>query len=174
MYQHRVSYDVDIFVSDAQAIGYLTPRLNDRTAAMFGEDYDEDSASLKLRAEGGDIDVIVGFMLTDPGVEPLVVDDIALMTQTPDEILARKIQYRGQAFTHRDAFDLAVLLEADATRVETALQACARTALERLRQRLDLLLPVLAEELPELVNPTPAFAHLMTEAGPRLRAWLDS
>lgn len=35
--RHRVSYDVDLFMSDAMAIGYLSPRLNDATAALFGE-----------------------------------------------------------------------------------------------------------------------------------------
>lgn len=38
---HRVSYDLDLFVTDAQAIGYLSPRLNDATLALFGDAYEE-------------------------------------------------------------------------------------------------------------------------------------
>jgi hypothetical protein len=174
IHQHRVSYDVDIFVTDAQLIPFLSPRLNDAAGAMIGERYVEASASLKVVRPEGDIDLIVAPLLTQPGSLPISVLGHQVAAQTASEILAKKILYRGHAFTHRDAFDLAMLLEHDEPSVELAEQACGHSAMMFLRQRLDLLLPVLTAELPDYVNPTASGAHLLTEAAPRIRAWLDS
>lgn len=171
---HRVSYDVDLFVTDAQAIAYLTPRLNDRVLALFGDAYEEDSDFIKFRAPAGAIDVIVARRLTDPGVAPLDIDGRSILAETAAEILAKKIQFRGHAFKHRDAFDLAALLDAMPGAVSEARDACAPIALARLRQRLDLLLPVLTDELPLYVNPTETGFPLLTDAAPRIRAWLDA
>lgn len=134
----------------------------------------EDSAFIKFTAGAGDIDVVVARWLTDPGAEPIELLGRSFQAETMEEILAKKIQFRGHAFKHRDAFDLAAVLETDPSRVAAAVAACRPIAVDRLRQRLDLLLPVLTEELPSFVNPTPAFARLMTEAAPRIRAWLDA
>lgn len=174
IYDHRISYDVDIFVQDSQVIGWLTPRLNDAAAALFGESYEEDNAFIKFRADGGEIDVVVARELTRPGIEMGQALGTDLPMQTPEEIIAKKIQFRGHAFRHRDAFDLAMLLQRDRARVDAAVAACSPVALARLRQRLDLLLPVLTSELPDYVNPTPSAAHLLTDAAPIIRAWLDA
>jgi Nucleotidyl transferase AbiEii toxin, Type IV TA system len=173
-YGHRISYDVDLFVNDAQIIPYLSPRVNDAVAALVGYDVAEDSTSLQIRRPEGFIDIVVAASLTQPGVEPETILGGMVPAQTPEEILAKKMQHRGHAFTHRDCFDLAMLLERDPTRVAAAEAACSDFKLMLLRQRLDLLLPVLSAELPDYVNPTAFGAHLLTEAAPRIRAWLDS
>jgi hypothetical protein len=174
LYDHRISYDVDLFVTDAQLIPYLSPRLNDTVAALIGYDAVEDVGSLKVEREEGDLDIVVAPLLTLPGAEPAEVLGQRVMAQTPEEILAKKMQYRGHRFTHRDCFDLAMLLERDPTRVAAAEAACGDFQLALLRQRLDLLLPVLTRELPDNVNPTPSAQHLTTEAAPLIRAWLDA
>lgn len=173
-YGHRISYDVDLFVTDAQLIPYLSPRLNDAAAALLGYDVIEDSGSLRVARPAGDIDLVVAPLLTNPGAEPAEVLGRTVSAQTPEEILAKKMEYRGHAFTHRDAFDLAMLLERDPARVAAAEAVCSDFRLELLRQRLDLLLPVLSAELPDHVNATRASRHLLTEAAPRIRAWLDA
>ena len=174
LYGHPISYDVDIFVADAQLIPYLSPRLNDTAAAPLGYDVVEDSTSLKVTRPAGDIDIAVAPTLTSPGSEPAEVLGRTVPAQTPEEILAKKMEYRGHAFTHRDAFDLAMLLERDPARVAAAEAACSDFRLELLRQCLDLLLPVLTAELPDYVNATKAAEHLLTEAAPRIRTWLDT
>ncbi|HYF07919.1 MAG TPA: nucleotidyl transferase AbiEii/AbiGii toxin family protein [Acetobacteraceae bacterium] len=173
-YGHRVSYDVDLFITDAQLIPYMVPRLNDDVAALVGYDVVENSASLKVILPHGDIDVIVGAVLTQPGVTEVEFANAAIPAQTAEEVLAKKMEYRGHAFTHRDAFDLAMLLERDPARVATAEEACSDVRLVLLRQRLDLLLPRLTEELPIFVNPTEAGAPLMTRAASIIRTWLDT
>jgi hypothetical protein len=174
LYDHRNSYDVDLFVADAQIIPYLSPRLNDAAAALVGDSYEEDSASLKLSLAAGDIGVIVAPILTDPGVTPAEILGRTVPAQTAEEILAKKIQYRGHAFTHRDAFDLAMLLERDPGKVEIARSACGAVALARMAERLRRLLPVLAAELPDFVNPTAAGQPLLATAADRIAAWLGS
>lgn len=173
LYGHRISYDLDIFVTDAQLIPFLSPRLNDAAAALAGDAWLEDSASLKLSIDAGDIDIIVAPVLTRPGVETADILGHRIPAQTAEEVLAKKIQYRGHAFTHRDAF-LAMLLARDPGRVEAARRACGAVALDRLRQRLTLLLPKLDAELPDHINATDTGRPLLTEAAPRIRAWLDA
>jgi hypothetical protein len=174
LYGHRVSYDVDVFVTDVQAVVALSPRINDATATLVGERYVEWNAQLKLSLDAGDIDIVVAPTLTVPGVVTEMVAGDAMPVQTAEEVLAKKIAFRGHAFTHRDAFDLAMLLARDRVRVDAAMAACPNVAHDRLRQRLDLLLRVLTAELPEYVNPTASGAPLMTEAAPLIRAWLDA
>ncbi len=161
-------------MTDAQLLPYLSPRLNDTAAALFGEDYDEGSGALKLAASGGDIDVIVAPLLTRPDIADADVLGRAISAQTPEEILAKKIQYRGYAFTHRDAFDLAMLLSRDPSRVAAACADCGEMAIKRLRQRLALLLPVLTAELPDTVNATELGQPLIAEAADRIAAWLSA
>jgi len=172
-YHHRISYDVDVFVTDAQAIPYLSPRLNDAAAALAGESYVEDSASLKLTITQGDIDIIVAPILTSPGLAFIGLQGREIAVQTPEEILAKKIQYRGHAFTHRDAFDLAMLLAWDPPRVALALKGCGKANLERLQDRLRLLVPVLAKELPDFVYPTPRARSFLQSSPDILRRWLE-
>lgn len=47
---HRVSYDVDLFISDAQIIPYLSPRLADKLPIAY-DTYAEFASTLKLPAD---------------------------------------------------------------------------------------------------------------------------
>jgi predicted nucleotidyltransferase component of viral defense system len=109
-HRHRLSKDIDIFVPDPQFLNYVTPRLNDTAEAMTG-DYVEASNSLKLRFEEGEIDFIASAPLTSNHVtlERLFDRDVRIETST--EIIAKKVWHRGQHFTARDMFDLAVVAE---------------------------------------------------------------
>jgi hypothetical protein len=46
-HRHRISKDVDIFVSDPQYLGYLTPRLNTKAESLT-TNYIEQAGFLKL------------------------------------------------------------------------------------------------------------------------------
>ncbi len=46
-FDHRVSKDIDMFIDDAQALGYLSPRLND-AAGMGLLEYQEQANALKF------------------------------------------------------------------------------------------------------------------------------
>ena len=99
---HRMSHDIDLFFTDAQWIGYLTPRLNDRVEALTA-DYEEAADYLKLRFPEGEIDFIVRTRLLDlpPESEP----DTTFALDPMAEVLAKKLFFRGATLTPRDLFD---------------------------------------------------------------------
>ncbi|BAP89077.1 uncharacterized protein E1O_19460 [Burkholderiales bacterium GJ-E10] len=99
---HRISDDIDLFIRDAQWIGYLTPRLNDRFESRFSG-YDETSTSLKLKTDKGEIDFIVGPSLLRREAEKDSTVPFAL--EPIEEVVAKKLFYRGWALTPRDLFD---------------------------------------------------------------------
>lgn len=160
---HRISYDVDIFVRDPQILGYLSPRLNEMAMALC-ESYEESAVGLKIVTKIGDIDFVVARDLT---AEPCVVETIdgrPTPTHTNAEILAKKIEFRGFKFTHRDMFDLAVLIEREPSSVEIAVAACSRANLEKALDIVRKSAGRLAEELPDYVNPTKSGARHIRKA----------
>lgn len=165
IYGHRISYDADIFLHDVQVLTYLSPRLND-VAASLAEHYDEQANGIKLTTGRGDIDFVVASDVTNAPPQPVLIRGIAKPVQMQDaaEILAKKIQYRGFRFTHRDMFDLAMLLQQNPASVDLAFAQCAPTAVAQAVDVMWQRLPVLTAELPNYVNPTPGFRHLLVDA----------
>ncbi|MGC8703186.1 MAG: nucleotidyl transferase AbiEii/AbiGii toxin family protein [Thiomonas sp.] len=101
-FDHRISDDIDLFIRDPQWIGYLTPRLNDHFESL-ATGYEESASSLKLRLPGGEIDFIVSMSLL--GLPDEHAADVPFALESVDEVLAKKLFYRGWALTPRDLFD---------------------------------------------------------------------
>jgi hypothetical protein len=109
-HRHRYSRDVDIFINDPQFIGYLTPRLS-ATAESLTTDYVEDHNFLKLVFPEGEIDFVASAPLTE---EPALIEQLfgrPILVEKSSEIVAKKIWHRGEQFTARDIFDLAMVSE---------------------------------------------------------------
>src|SRR5204862_8314240 len=70
-HNHRLSKDIDIFIGDAQYLGYLTPRLN-ATAESLTNNYIEQGGFLKLSFDEGEIDFVVSGSLTQ---SPYIVEN---------------------------------------------------------------------------------------------------
>ena len=109
-HNHRSSKDIDLFIADAQYLGYLTPRLN-ATAESLTTNYIEQGGFLKLSFREGEIDFVVSGSLTQSPfvVEALCGRDVKVETST--EIIAKKVWHRGTEFTARDLFDLAMVAD---------------------------------------------------------------
>jgi predicted nucleotidyltransferase component of viral defense system len=107
---HRFSKDIDIFVPDAQWLGYLNPRLNE-TAEKLTTDYSETAESLKLRFAEGEIDFVASQPLTKNATVTEILFGRNVQVETSAEIIAKKIWHRGSRFTARDIFDLAMVAE---------------------------------------------------------------
>ena len=159
-YRHRISYDVDIFLHDVQLVAYLTPRTND-IAASIATSYEESANAVKIVTPHGDIDFVAAADVTDVGPDTMLVHGRETRMQVPAEILAKKIQYRGYQFTHRDIFDLAMLMESDPEEVDVAVSFCGKDAIENTARIISARLPSLASDLPNYVNPTRAFVSLI-------------
>jgi hypothetical protein len=109
-HRHRFSKDIDIFVSDPQYLGYLTPRLN-QEAEKLTTDYAEDASSLKLRFPEGEIDFVVAGPLTQNPTMVELLFGRKVDVETSTEIIAKKVWHRGDRITARDIFDLAAVAE---------------------------------------------------------------
>jgi hypothetical protein len=111
-HHHRFSKDIDIFVPDPQCLPYLSPRLNDRAGSMTS-DYIEQAGFLKLNFAEGEIDFVASAPLTENATVVEVLFEREIQVETSSEIIAKKVWHRGDQFTARDIFDLAMVAETE-------------------------------------------------------------
>ena len=130
-YRHRLSKDIDIFISSPQYLNYLSPHLNDTAESMTG-DYTLQAEYLKLQFPEGEIDFVVSAPLTDKPTMMEKIFDREVMVETSTEIVAKKVWHRGDRFRARDIFDLSLVAEKE----PTALKSIAPV----LRDRKDAIL----------------------------------
>lgn len=135
-HHHRFSKDVDIFVSDPQYLGYLSPRLNTQEERM-ASGYDEQANYVKLYFSEGEIDFVAAAPLTKNAtvIEHLFGRDVQVETST--EIVAKKVWHRGVVFTARDILDLAMVVEKEPealTSIRPILRDRRQVILERIAQ----------------------------------------
>jgi Nucleotidyl transferase AbiEii toxin, Type IV TA system len=148
--RHRLSRDVDLFLHDAQWLARLTPRLNDRIAAMV-RDYSEQANSLKLVLSEGDIDFVVAGSVT--GAQPqetLEFGGRKIVLETTEEILAKKLFFRAALLKPRDAFDLvaaSLVQPAAAARAIEASKPRRGPQVNRLRELAALPLDQLSQDI---------------------------
>jgi hypothetical protein len=131
---HRVSKDIDIFVSDPQYLAYLTPRLNTKAETLTAN-YIEQAGFLKLYFPQGEIDFVASAPLTE---NPTVTETLfgrEVRVETSTEIIAKKLWHRGEQFTARDIFDLAMVSEKEPQALlnnKPVLQTCRNVVLQRI------------------------------------------
>jgi hypothetical protein len=110
---HRDSFDIDIFIDDPQLLSYLHPQTQNFSLQPMPDDYTSDGTkALKIIfAHIGEIDFICAASLTDEPASFANVRGRLVKLETPTEIIARKICYRGASMQPRDIFDLACVSE---------------------------------------------------------------
>lgn len=105
---HRESRDVDIFLSDAQLLGFLDPSKHDFKFEISPGDYKGDGTGfLKLSFEFGEIDFIVAPSLTSSPTTETTIEDEVVLLETIPEVIAKKVYHRGNSIMPRDIFDIA-------------------------------------------------------------------
>lgn len=153
-YEHRISYDIDIFLSDSDAITALSPTKNAITKALLaGRGYQFPGNYLKLELDQGEIDFIAGGRRTDDPTEAWEFEGRSILIETPWEAAIKKIFYRPSTFKIRDVFDLAAVIDHDGGRLKSYLPE-VEDKLDKLIDRLDALTPVYAERVVNDINPT--------------------
>lgn len=112
-YHHRLSRDVDIFITDTQYLTALSPRLNDKVEDLTTH-YREDSQHVKLIFDGlGEVDFVAAPRLVANSTQAASIRGRNILLDKPEEIIAKKCFYRADGFTARDVFDMAVVLAKD-------------------------------------------------------------
>ena len=107
---HRLSKDIDIFLTSPQMLPALSPRLNVMAEAR-SRSYVEQSNFVKLVFAAGEVDFIVAPHLLTPYATREEIEGRSVWVERPAEILAKKVLYRADDFTARDLFDFAFLIE---------------------------------------------------------------
>jgi hypothetical protein len=124
-FDHRISKDIDIFTYDAQALSFISPRLN-AVAERESVGYQETANTVKLLLPRGDVDFIVAApVIADAPAETIRVAGRDIALEATAEILAKKLLYRADSFKPRDVFDMAVALALDPAAAYAALRATA-------------------------------------------------
>lgn len=110
---HRESFDVDIFIDDPQVLPYLNPQTQGLTLDINPDAYSFDGThALKIVFDHiGEIDFIVASNLTQEPVKEAVIRGQKIYLETPAEIIAKKIFYRGSSMQPRDMFDIACVAQ---------------------------------------------------------------
>jgi len=110
---HRESHDIDLFIDDPQVLPLLNPETQEYALTLNPSAYDTDGThSLKLSFAGfGEIDFICCGQLTELPTSTTEVLGRPVELETPGEIIAKKIYYRGGMIQPRDMFDIAATIE---------------------------------------------------------------
>ena len=106
---HRDSHDIDLFVSDAQYLPFLNPETQGFELGLVPSGYETDGTrALKIVFDGvGEVDFICCPTVTDHAFERAIVNGREVNRETPEEILGKKIVFRGATLQPRDMFDIA-------------------------------------------------------------------
>jgi hypothetical protein len=110
---HRESHDVDIFLDDPQLLPLFNPTTNDLIFETPPAAYEGDGSHFqKMVFTGiGEIDFIVAGLKSEPGVIKKEILGRQINLETVEEIVCKKIFYRGASITPRDIFDIAAASE---------------------------------------------------------------
>lgn len=111
---HRESFDIDIFIDDPQVLPYLNPTTQGYSLQLNPDEYVSDGThALKIVfADVGEIDFICAPSLTSDPTSRATLRGIEVDVETPGEIIAKKVHYRGASLQPRDMFDLACVAKA--------------------------------------------------------------
>lgn len=149
---HRVSYDIDIFLQRGK-LKALTPAHNP-AATLISDRYQWPGHYLKYERPEGEIDFLSAVLQTEPGFEKYEFNGRAIAIETPEEVIVKKIRYRSERFTPRDAFDLAAVASARAG-LAIVLADEVPDALGRLAESLRLIESRGLDAVEQAIIPTP-------------------
>ncbi len=134
--RHRISYDIDIFMEDPQALKQIA---GDPRTRQISDNWQFPGNYLKLIRQEGEIDFILAGNITDNGFFVYNFKGMPIHVETPAEIIAKKIRHRGHTFTIRDLFDFASALKHDPGLIEKLRSAMYRSDFEKTHDRVKLL-----------------------------------
>ena len=152
---HRLSRDIDAFLTDPQYLPILSPRLG-------GEDvwacdtYTEAANHLKLVYPEGEIDFIVAAPITELAAEAVTVpgeeggQSVQIEIEHPVEIALKKLVYRAGLLKVRDVFDIAVIDSLHHERLRANLHYARRVKKDVLNRLANIPADYCRQELAEL------------------------
>lgn len=115
-FNHRRSYDIDIFITENQVFDFLDPKwFIDEVELFDTKNYRFDNTSRHLFIKSRDdikIDFLVNEAIINKPIKNNILDlDFDLYYESVEDIIAKKIKYRKEDNLARDIFDLAVAIK---------------------------------------------------------------
>ena len=107
-FNHLFSKDIDIFFSDRQLLGYISPRINDALEDRAIKYIEQDNFT-KIYLKEGEIDFILSPRISNCKPVQAIIEGEKIFLDHPVEIIAKKIEHRASEFKARDVFDLAIV-----------------------------------------------------------------
>ena len=107
-FNHRFSKDIDIFFSDRQLLGYISPRINDALEDRAIKYIEQDNFT-KIYLKEEEIDFILSPRISNCKPVQAIIEGEKIFLDHPVEIIAKKIEHRASEFKARDVFDLAIV-----------------------------------------------------------------
>ena len=158
--EHRVSYDIDIFIS-GKGLREFQPERNPMTMGVSGSHPGFRGDFMKFIRPDGEIDFLSSHPSTDDFFFPATFEGREIAVEKPLEIIAKTIRYRGSQFKPRDVFDLAAVARAYPVDTPASIARYAPDMLGLLRDSIEHVGRLGPREIAEAVKaPAPDFADL--------------
>jgi hypothetical protein len=173
---HRESHDIDLFLDDPQLLPFLNPETQAIELSRRPDSYSVEGTSvLKLAySDAGEIDFICCADITDNPTHVQAVCGYSVGLETPAEIIAKKVYYRGWSFQPRDMFDLAAVAERHgAEYVIAALAQSGRSACQKALGVIDRATPAFVQSINAQLMVRETTRHLIGQAQEISRALLE-
>ncbi|PWG01946.1 nucleotidyl transferase AbiEii/AbiGii toxin family protein [Sphingosinicella humi] len=164
---HRESHDIDLFIDDPQILPFLNPATQDYKLSRQPDDYDTDGAQVTklIFQDIGEIDFICCADVTNTPSKKAMVRDREVDLETPAEIVAKKVYYRGSRLQPRDMFDIAAVAESlGADHVKHALKQCGADRLAAAQAVARAMDPMLAQRIIDQLMFREHTRHLVQKA----------
>ncbi len=156
---HRISYDIDLFFPDFASLKFMYPNKNRKIRAL-SDDWQQPGNYLKIIRPEGNIDCLVTRSFVANPSFSYDFNGRYIPVETPAEIIAKKIHYRGSQFTLRDLFDIAATSKLDPAALSSAALEI-RDALPRALDRAKLLRKRYDQTIHNAVIPTESGKRFM-------------
>jgi len=170
-FQHRLSFDIDLFVSDAQVLNYLSPKHWIEDAVAFnGDSYIDLSNHIRVLSRKNNIKIDVLFSQDNSG-NTIADNSNDIFTSTVyvesiEDIIAKKIVYRRNDNLTRDIIDIAISIKFAANILKRLYESKAITLndIKELHDSLNSLdIETFNAEL-EIVNPFQKYLEVAKNA----------
>ena len=154
---HRISYDVDIFLDSSSVLKNLAPNTNPVTKSLC-DSWQWPGKYLKLiLRDVGEIDFLNAPSFVDNPTYELTFGGRSIKAERPAEIATKKLVYRASTYTPRDVFDLAAIHVCDRSALGEIARCPAITGhvVSSALNRLNLAKAQYQAEMRNVINATP-------------------
>lgn len=108
-FNHRLSFDVDLIVSNLQYMSFLSPKTYIDDIDKLRKEYIDLAHHIRITTTKDiKIDILFANKLTTIANHNLKIGSLELSVEDKSEILAKKLKYRKSENVARDIFDLAI------------------------------------------------------------------